>query len=214
MPGDDRYGPAEFAAEFNVPRETLNRLESYAALLAERQTQMNLVGPSTIPTMWQRHFRDSAQLLDLVEESARSLEWLDMGSGAGFPGIVLAALGCEHVTLVEATKKKCAFLSEVVQACGLERRVTIRNARLEERFAVRAQIIVARACASLAQLFDWGLPFAAPSTRWLLPKGKSVEDEVHLARSRFDFDFELVQSRTDPNGRIVVARGVRHRRMR
>ena len=203
------YGRAEFAAEFGVSRETLAKLDRYAELLAEWQERMNLVGPSTLPQLWERHFRDSAQLAALAPKLGHRPIWLDIGAGGGFPGLVLAAMGAGTLHLVESIAKKCRFLAAVAAELELGSAAVIHNARVESLPRFRADLITARACANLAQLFDWGLPFAASSTRWLLPKGASVDEELSLARRRFRFDAELVPSRTDPRGSIVIAKEVR-----
>ena len=203
------YGAEEFADEFAVSRETLHQLERYADLLADWQTRMNLVGPSTLPNVWERHFRDSAQLAILAPPTGHRRIWLDIGAGAGFPGLVLAALGTGEVHLVESITKKCRFLETVAAELGLGARAIIHNGRVEVLPRFRADVITARACANLAQLFDWGLRFAASSTTWLLPKGASVEDELAAARQRYSFNAELVPSRTDERARIVVATGVK-----
>lgn len=198
-----------FEARFDVPRETLQRLDSYAALLAEWQSRMNLVGPSTLPHIWERHFTDSAQLLPLAG-TGRS--WLDIGAGAGFPGLVLAILDPDaRLTLVESIAKKCRFLGEVTTALGLNSRVTIENRRIETLPRAKFDIITARALAALDQLFDWGLPYAGSGTHWILPKGARVEEEVDKATRRFAFEHRLVPSITDADARIVVARGVKRR---
>ena len=198
----------EFAATFDVPRETLERLDRYAALLTDWQTRMNLVGPATLDDIWGRHFADSAQLLKLAEDLPGP--WIDIGSGAGFPALVMALLGRADVHLVEATAKKCRFLEAVADELGLA--VTIHNARVESMPAFPAGVISARAAAPLERLFDWGLRFARPATRWILPKGATVDEELSAARTRFGFDAELVASITDPRGRVVVATRVRRGR--
>ncbi|MDO9487592.1 MAG: 16S rRNA (guanine(527)-N(7))-methyltransferase RsmG [Sphingomonadaceae bacterium] len=204
------YGSEAFAAEFAVSRETLDKLERYGALLAEWQQRMNLVGASTLPDVWQRHFRDSAQLASLAPPLGHKPVWLDIGAGGGFPGLVLATLGAGEIHLVESIAKKCRFLQAVVDELQLAEAV-VHHARIEAVTRFRADVITARACANLAQLFDWGLRFAASSTVWLLPKGAAVDDELAAARKGWIFDAELVPSRTDERGRIVVARGVKRR---
>jgi 16S rRNA (guanine527-N7)-methyltransferase len=202
----DRDG---FAAQFGVPRETIALFDLYANLLADWQTRMNLVGPSTLPFVWNRHFADSAQLLTLV---GRGRSWLDIGAGAGFPGLVLAILdGDARFTLVESISKKCRFLQEAAGALGVLDRVTIVNQRIEELKRQKFDIITARALANLAQLFDWGLPYAGSGTRWILPKGARAAGEIELADRHFTFDHELLPSLTDPDARIVLASGVKHR---
>jgi 16S rRNA (guanine527-N7)-methyltransferase len=198
-----------FEARFDVPRETMAALDRYAVLLADWQQRMNLVGPSTLPAVWNRHFTDSAQLLPLAG-TGRS--WLDIGAGAGFPGLVIALLDPDaRFTLVESIAKKCRFLSEVVQSLGLEDRVTIENRRIETLPRAKFDVITARALAALGQLFDWGLPYTGSGTRWLLPKGVRVDEELENATRRFAFDHRLVPSITDADARIVVASGVKRR---
>ncbi len=184
------------------------KLDLYASLLTEWQERMNLVASSTLENVWERHFADSAQLARLAV--APGGRWLDIGSGAGFPAIVLA-LFCEgEFNLVESTTKKCRFLTEVVERLDLEQRVTIHNQRIEALSPLSADIVTARACASLQQLFIWGLPHAR-AARWLLLKGKTAEEEVAAARAMFTFDCTLIASRTDPQARIVDAQRVRRR---
>jgi 16S rRNA (guanine527-N7)-methyltransferase len=198
-----------FALQFDVPRETLALLDRYAELLVDWQTRMNLVGPSTLPHVWERHFADSAQLLPIA---GLSKSWLDIGAGAGFPGLVLALLDpTARFTLVESIAKKCRFLAEVATALGLGDRVTIANCRIETLPRQKFDIITARALANLAQLFDWGLPCAGSGTRWILPKGMRVAEEIEFAERRFAFSHDLLPSLTDTDARIVLARGVKHR---
>ncbi len=198
-----------FQRRFDVPRGTLTALEGYAAQLGEWQTRLNLVGPSTLPNLWQRHFHDSAQLLPLA---GLGREWLDIGAGAGFPGLVVAIIDASaRVTLVESIAKKCAFLMSVAEHAGVAGRVTVENCRVEVLPARPFDLITARACAPLDRLFEWGLRFARPDTRWLLPKGARHAEEVATARRCFAFDAELVPSETDPLARIIVAQGVKRR---
>lgn len=203
---------AAFAADYNVPRGTMAKFDAYAVLLAEWQTRMNLVGPSTLEDVWDRHFADSAQLVALAG-GAPDLVWLDLGSGAGFPGLVVALLAPGRFHLVEATTKKCRFLEAAVAALGLGATTTIHNARIEALPPLAADVVTARACASLAQLFAWGAPHGGRAT-WLLLKGRTAAAEVDAARASFDFSTELVPSRTDAQARIVVARDVAARRAR
>ena len=198
-----------FALDFNVSRETLEKFDAYAALLTDWQTRMNLVGPSTLATIWQRHFTDSAQILVLA---GNGRSWLDIGAGAGFPGLVIALLDSEaRLTLVESIAKKCRFLDEVVRTLELQDRVAIENRRIESLPRAKFDVITARALAALDQLFDWGLPYAGSRTRWVLPKGARVDTELSIASERFAFDYTLVPSRTDASARIVVASGVKRR---
>ncbi len=167
---------------------------------------MNLVGPGTLPHIWDRHFADSAQLLPLAGEGK---EWLDIGAGAGFPGLVIAVLDSSaRLTLVESIAKKCRFLEAAAEALGVSGQVTIENCRIEALRPRRFDIITARALAALDRLFDWGLPFSDGATRWLLPKGMRWADELATAQARFRFRHQQVESLTDPAARIIVAEGV------
>lgn len=201
------HGRDSFVAAFDAPRGALAKFDRYAELLAEWQTRMNLVGPSTIPDVWTRHFADSAQLMRL----ANTGPWLDIGSGAGFPGLVAAILGAEAVHLVESVGKKAKFLETVAAELALSQ-VTVHNARVEAIPKFTATTISARACAALPQLLDWGLRFADRQTTWLLPKGASVAVELAAARDVFTLHVEQIPSLTSAEGTIVVAHDVRRRR--
>ncbi len=171
---------------------------------------MNLVAPSTLPLMWERHFADSAQLAALADATPATI-WLDIGSGAGFPALVLATLAPGTFHLVEATGKKCAFLAAAAVEIGVVDKVVIHHARIEQLPRFTADIVTARACAPLTRLFDWGEGFARGG-RWLLLKGKTAAAEVAAAEADFTFTCRLVPSRTDPSARIVDATDVRRRR--
>lgn len=200
----ETFDRERFATHFDVSRETLAKFDVYAALLVDWQARMNLVGPATLVQVWHRHFADSAQLSKLG-----AAPWIDLGAGAGFPGLVLALLGDGPVTLVEATAKKADFLRAVIDATGAA--ASVCQARIEALPAAETATIAARACAPLVQLFEWGLRFAGPATRWVLPKGARVAEEIAVARKFFAFDAELIPSLTDPHARIVVATNVRPR---
>ncbi len=194
---------------FNVSRETEESFSRYLALLSEWQSRMNLVAPSTLAIARQRHIEDSLQLIDLIPDDLRVKTWVDFGSGAGFPGLVIAIISDLEVHLVESTAKKCMFLQHVADDLQISSRVIIHNQRAEQMRAPKADIISARACAALPKLFDWGMGFAAQHTCWLLPKGREVAAEIDAAQTRFTFEYGLHQSRTDPDARIVSARHVR-----
>ena len=202
---------AAFAAAFAVSRETLQRLEFYADLLQRWQKTINLVAPSTLPDVWHRHFADSAQLMDQVPAGA--LRWLDLGSGGGFPGLVIGCLLAERpgsrLTLIESDARKCAFLREVVRQTALASVVAVDIAT--ERIETAANtskvgvvdVISARALAPMERLLGWCDPFFGSDTLALLLKGRDVEVEIAAARQIWEFDSELVGSRTSPEGRIV-----------
>ena len=201
---------AEFGAAYGIDPETVARLEAYRTLLIAWQARMNLVAASTLPDFWQRHVADSAQLATLVV-AERQTVWLDIGSGAGFPALVLALLAPGTFHLVEARAKKCEFLAAAAAVLGVAPRVVVHRDRIENLPSFPVDVVTARATASLTQLFDWGGRFAS-TARWLLPKGRTAMSEVATAQASFVFQHALIPSRTDPNGRIVVAHSVRRRR--
>src|SRR6185312_17115909 len=169
------FGPGEFAAQTGVSRETVARLKAYADLLADWDARHNLVAKSTLPDLWHRHLLDSAQLAPLIPAEARTLA--DMGSGAGFPGLVLAVMRPElAVTLHEATTKKCAFLQAAAERMGIK--VAVRNARLEELASQPFDVVTARALAPLPQLLAYAYPLTAANSVCLFLKGQNVASEL------------------------------------
>jgi len=203
------FGPEDFAAKTGVSRETLARLKAYADILADWNARHNLVAKSTLPDLWQRHFWDSAQLAPLIPKEARNLA--DLGSGAGFPGLVLAAmLPGLSVTLHEATTKKCAFLQLAADRMAIT--VTIRNARLEDLSPGRFDVVTARALAPLPQLLNYAQNFIAPNGVCLFLKGQNVGVELTEAHKYWNIQASQVPSQTDPSAAIVVVRelGPRH----
>ncbi len=203
-------GPADFAEVFKVPRETIHRLDRYAALLAHWQKSTNLVAPSTLPRLWPRHFADSAQIRGLAPEARL---WLDLGSGAGFPGLVVAILQTGQpgfrMHLVESNKKKCAFLAEVVRETGAP--VDIHAMRIEELGEMSPDVVSARALAPLPALFELAQPFFGPRTRGLFLKGREVEAEIKAANLTWDFAASLHPSLTSVESHIVEVRAIRPR---
>ena len=218
MPGEKRAltieGPEDFAEAFKVPRETIHRLIRYAELLALWQKSTNLVAPSTLPALWSRHFADSAQLCTLARDARL---WLDLGSGAGFPGLVVAILQSGRpgfrMHLVESNRKKCAFLAEVVRATAAP--VDIYAMRIEDLAesaeTLQPDVLSARALAPLPRLFELGRPFFGPETRGLFLKGREAEAEIAEARTRFDFDCRLHASLTARGSHVVEVTGLRPR---
>jgi 16S rRNA (guanine527-N7)-methyltransferase len=199
-----------FAEIFPVSRETLARLEAYAALLTQWSAHINLVGRGTVADLWRRHFLDSAQLRPLVSDAARSL--IDLGSGAGFPGLVLAILGVPAVELVEADSRKSAFLREAARV--VEAVVTIRPCRIAAVPPHPVDVVTARALAPLDRLLDLARPFLSPDTVCLFPKGERAEAELTLARKRWTIASALHHSISDPRGVVLrlqqVVREPRH----
>jgi 16S rRNA (guanine527-N7)-methyltransferase len=257
----------DFAAAFNVSREALRRLELYERLLRQWQKAVNLVAPSTLDDIWQRHFADSAQLLALAPAGVRT--WTDLGSGAGFPGLVIAILLADappscatrppppcgeglgvggastgnvddypppcpspargegktkergggapaartpRVTLIESNARKAAFLREVVRQIGIGDRIAvdILSTRIEtaatQASLPRQDVVSARALAPLDRLLTLAAPLFAPATVGLFMKGREAAQEIEAARKTWDFNVELVPSRTDPGAHIIVVR--------
>jgi 16S rRNA (guanine527-N7)-methyltransferase len=192
-------GPEDFAEAFKVPRETIHRLIRYADLLTEWQGRQNLVSARTLGEVWDRHFADSAQLLSLAPDAEL---WLDLGSGAGFPGLVIAILQANHARfrmhLVESTAKKCAFLSEVARAT--EAPVEVHCMRIEElsrhATSLKPEIIGARAVAPLPRLLELAAPWFRPGVKGLFLKGRAAKQEIEAAKRHWSFACELHPSLT------------------
>ncbi|MGV1015313.1 MAG: 16S rRNA (guanine(527)-N(7))-methyltransferase RsmG [Methyloceanibacter sp.] len=207
-------GSEAFAETFNVPRETIHKLVRYVQLLAHWQKSTNLVAPSTLPVLWSRHFADSAQIRDLAPEARLSL---DLGSGAGFPGLVVAILQAGtpdfRMHLVESNRKKCAFLAEVARETAAP--VDIHAMRIEELaesdHSLTPDVVTARALAPLPRLLELAAPFFGAETRGLFLKGREAEAEIEEARRGWEFDFRLHPSLTSADSSIVEVRGLRPR---
>lgn len=205
-------GPKDFAEVFRVSRETTEKLEIYAAVLKQWQKTINLVAPSTLQQIWHRHFADSAQLLALAPAEGR---WIDLGSGAGFPGLVLAILRAEtspnRSTLIESDTRKAAFLAEVGRKTGVA--VDILPTRIEispTRVKVdEVQCVTARALAPLPRLLGLVLPYYSPRTIGMFLKGREVVAEIEEARKTWDFSVDLKPSLTDPEGRVALIGALR-----
>jgi 16S rRNA (guanine527-N7)-methyltransferase len=196
-----------FAALSGVSRETLARLEAYAGLLREWSARINLVGATTLGDLWRRHFLDSAQLLPDVPAGTQSL--IDLGSGAGFPGLVLAISGVKGVELIEADSRKCAFLREAARIAAAP--VTIRNMRIEAVPPHVVDVVTARGCAPLDRLLPLAQRFIGPGTICLFPKGERAAQEVTAASQAWTMDLTCHDSHTDPRGIILCLRRVGRR---
>ena len=199
-------------AAYAVSRETSERLDVLVAELGRWQRIKNLVGPGTLPEVWTRHVADSLQLLAVEPEARR---WLDLGSGAGFPGLAIAAAlagreGAE-VHLVESNSRKCAFLRHAARL--MRAPAHVHEARIEAvvaGFAAKSiEAGTARALAPLGQLVAWAEPLLKSGTVGLFPKGREVQSELTEAAKSWRLDADLIPSRTDPQGRIVRIRSLR-----
>lgn len=191
-----------------VSRETADRLDSIVALLEKWQRTINLVAPATLPQLWTRHVADSLQLVPLAGEATR---WVDLGSGGGFPGLVVAAVLAERpdadVTLIESDSRKAAFLREAARIAELP--ATVLPARIEEvapRIAAGVEVVSARALAPLPKLLPLAEPFIAQGALGLFLKGQDVDNELTAATKSWNVEASIVESRTDRSGRILIVR--------
>ncbi len=197
---------ADFARAFPVSHETVEKLQLYERLLVKWQKAVNLVAPATIPHVWQRHFADSAQLAGLAPHANT---WVDLGSGGGFPALVIAIMlanqGECHVHLIESTARKCAFLSEVARQPRAPARVhNMRIADAAGKGAVpAADVVTARALSPLDGLMDMALPFFGDASVALFMKGREAGVEVADARKRWFFDLKIHPSISDAQGKIL-----------
>jgi 16S rRNA (guanine527-N7)-methyltransferase len=183
----------------------LRRLEGYADLLLKWQSAINLVGASSLPELWRRHFLDSAVLFPLLPRSAECVA--DLGSGAGFPGLVLAILGVPEVHLVEADTRKCTFLAEAARLFA-PGHVVVHRGRIETIRRFGADVVTARALADLASLIAYAKPFLRPGGICLFPKGARVEDELTLAEQTWTMQVERLPNPTDSSGTILRIKGL------
>jgi 16S rRNA (guanine527-N7)-methyltransferase len=198
-------GGSEIVAKgLDVSRETLERLQVYNMLLHKWQRAINLVSRQSLDDSWQRHFLDSGQLFRLLPGEANSM--LDIGSGAGFPGMVLAIMGARNVELVESDERKCLFLREVSRETSTD--VTVTNERIEKLSPKTVDVLTSRACAPLDVLLGYARPYLGPSTICLFPKGRTVQDELTTAQKRWNIRYTLHQSVSDSAARIVRLEGI------
>ena len=193
-----------FAASLGVSRETLDRLTVYLDLLHRWQRAINLVGPATLADPWRRHILDSAQLLTHLPAGTTSL--VDLGSGAGFPGMVLTVLGVPGVVLIESDRRKAQFLREVARATGTE--VTVRAERIENLAGWPADVVTARALAPLPRLLPLAERFLAADSVCLFLKGYNAERELTQALKSWHMVPEMFASLSAPTGTVLKLRGV------
>jgi 16S rRNA (guanine527-N7)-methyltransferase len=195
------------AARRDVSRETFEKLQAYEGLLREENTRQNLVSTSTLDRFWDRHIVDSAQLVRF--EPVVRAAWVDIGSGAGLPGIVIACLVQGPVALIEPRRLRADFLHKVCESLRLSASVIAGRA---ERAEGKYDVITARAVAPLSQLFKISAHLSTRNTVWALPKGRSAARELAEAEQAWQGAFHVEQSVTDADSQIVVATGVRARR--
>jgi 16S rRNA (guanine527-N7)-methyltransferase len=201
----------------DVSRETQLRFEIIVSQVQKWQPHINLISPASLPDIWKRHVADSVQLIALASGARH---WLDLGSGGGFPGLIIAAWLAQYqgasVTLVESNQKKCSFLRETARIAGFS--VEIIPLRIESVVKDLAQrrwdVVSARALAPLTTLLQMTSPLIQAGATGLFPKGRDVDDEIQLAERTWNFSRDLIQSITEPDARIVKVRSVQMRDVR
>ena len=192
----DRFGP-----------EATKRLAAFVDMVVAETPHQNLIAPSTIPTIWDRHVIDSLQLVLLAGADTGAKRWLDIGTGGGFPGMVVALVRGGPVDLVEPRRRRADFLQLCVARLGLGGQVRVHASKVENATA-DAAIISARAVASLQNLLRGAAHCATKETRWLLPRGRFDEEELAALKQHWRFMFHVEQSVTNPESSIVVLDGV------
>ncbi|MET0371976.1 MAG: 16S rRNA (guanine(527)-N(7))-methyltransferase RsmG [Sphingobium sp.] len=203
---------AWIATQLDVPRETWAKLERYVALLRAGMESQNLIAESTWPHVWARHITDSAQLIPLAREAVNG-NWIDLGSGAGLPGLVAAMLGDRPVLLVESRRLRAAFLTSVKEELSLAN-VTVHHGKVQHVPSQRAAVVSARAYAPLHALLGSAEHLSGDKTLWLLPKGRNAQIELEAAHPAWQGVFHVEPSVTDAESAIIVARSVAARRMK
>ena len=188
-----------------VSRETEQRLALFIDFLSREAEHQNLVSKSTLTEIWTRHIVDSAQLLKLLPDDS-AYRWLDLGSGAGFPGLVVALLSDHEMTLVESRSKRIDYLKRAVSLLGLQSQITVEGMPIERVPTAPYSVISARAFAPLPKLFKLASRFSTDKTIWLLPKGRNAVKEWHDAQFDWTGDFRIEPSVTDPESGILVGR--------
>ena len=191
-----------YSGSFSFSKEVLDKLELYSSLIQSWQKRHNLVSSSTLGNIWERHFLDSAQLYSLLPSERKGKALYDIGSGAGFPGMVLAIMGRKDLVLCESNAKKCIFLEEVKEKTGTN--VIIDNIRAESLPFRSASAVLARAVASLSSLLELSMPLLAEKGVCIFPKGINWKKELLFAQKRFHIDYELVKSLTSKDSSIFV----------
>lgn len=190
----------EFNKLANVSRETSERLEIYFSILKAWQQKINLVSTKTLDDVWRRHMLDSIQLISHIPPAANTI--VDLGSGAGFPGLILAIATGQKIALIESNGRKCAFLREAARQTNAD--VDIQNRRIESiKLDDPADVITARACAPLSTLLNYSQNLRAKNGTCLFLKGKDVQQELTESAKKWNISHSLHESMSDSSGAIV-----------
>ena len=203
----------KFIENFSVSHETICQLKTYLSLLQEWQTKFNLVSKSSLEDAWNRHFLDSMQLFKYIPKTKKTL--VDFGSGAGFPGMVLAIMAKENtpylkVTLVESIKKKTMYLNEVAKVTSTP--VTIINDRIENLKKLQFDVITSRAMTSLTDLLQYSYPFCHKDSVCIFPKGKNYALELSEAHKNWHFKCHIEPNEMSEEGRILIITDISKKR--
>jgi 16S rRNA (guanine527-N7)-methyltransferase len=190
----------------DVSRETIEKLDHFASETLRWTPAINLISKASMDQIWQRHILDSAQLFPLGDLAAK---WVDMGSGGGFPGIVMAIMGAQDMVLIESDKRKATFLQQVARHLSLQ--VTVISQRVDNLPPQGANTVSARALASLTQLLGHATPHLTPAGRAVFPKGRGADVELAAAQEKWQFDYSAIPSKTDPDAAILVIENIRRR---
>ncbi len=193
---------SRFMDQCGFTKAQVQQLHAYGLLIEQWQKAINLVSPTTIPHLWERHLLDSAQLWPILKKLQDNPVLIDLGSGGGLPGIVMAIAGAQ-VTMIESDKRKCIFLKETARELGLKN-VTVITERIEKAPAIKAPIITARALASLKQLVEWASPLLEEKGHMVFLKGEDVTSELAELSSELQAKAQLFDSLTDPKARIII----------
>ena len=203
---------AILSKELNVSRETLEKINLYIEMLKREMQNQNLISAASLDSIWTRHILDSAQLLHPaifspekvrgLQASATGATWLDMGSGAGFPGIIIAIMSNWNVTLLESRSRRAIFLQFIVDALDLD--ATVANRRAETYDSNKFSVISARAFAPLPKLLRLAAPFSTRKTLYLLPKGRHAENELLEVKKKWSTKMKVISSMTDNDAGILV----------
>lgn len=201
--------PEAVRRNLDVSRETLERLNTLSELLVKWNSKINLVSPSTIDDLWTRHILDSTQIFEMVEPTGG--KWLDIGSGGGFPGLVLSILNMEldkpwEITMMESDIRKCTFLRTVLRETGANAKVV--TARIEKAEPHQADVVSARALADLSNLFEFTERHMLSNGQAIFPKGVNWKKELQAAEKTWSFSSEVIKSNTQEGAVILKVRDI------
>ena len=191
------------AETFDVSRETLERLEAFIAFLRTEAKLQNLISAATLDQIWARHIVDSAQLLRFAPGDG---DWLDLGTGAGFPGLIVPMLSNHRVVLVESRAKRIDFLERAIEMLAMADVAVVAGMSLERLESAPYSVISARAFAPLPRLLELSYRFSTDNTMWLLPKGRNAVHELEAVRDSWNLDFAVEPSITDSEAGILTGR--------